>query len=354
MKKDRELNVFSLSFLDVMSCGLGAVVLLVMIIHGKIIEKREESLESLIETVNVLRSQRNDLQDSITQLKTQQNDLSSRIEHVVLQKESLQNSLNAINQEAVSQPNIVATNFAELVATLNVLNRKLAAAGASVQIQNVFKVDKRSKYITGLDLSKKRILFLVDRSASMLDSKLSNILITRNLSDDKKRNTKKWKQVIETVSWLVERIPSENYYRVHFFSEQTTELPVEKKNQWIAGGDIQTRTKLLQALAQILPEGGTNLSDAFSKIKHLSPPPDSIILLTDGLPTFSSGISFQKNISAVTRSKYFHQAVEKLPRNIPVNTILFPLEGDPAAASSYWSLALKTKGTFFIPSSDWP
>ena len=38
---------FSLSFLDIIFCGFGAVVLLVMILHGQVLQKREEKKEDL-------------------------------------------------------------------------------------------------------------------------------------------------------------------------------------------------------------------------------------------------------------------------------------------------------------------
>jgi hypothetical protein len=34
--------------------------------------------------------------------------------------------------------------------------------------------------------------------------------------------------------------------------------------------------------------------------------------------------------------------------------MLFPIEGDPAAAAAFWSLAINTKGSFITPSRDWP
>jgi hypothetical protein len=48
------------------------------------------------------------------------------------------------------------------------------------------------------------------------------------------------------------------------------------------------------------------------------------------------------------------RAVNQLPRSIPVNVILFPMEGDPMAASLYWKLAEATAGAFLSPSKDWP
>jgi hypothetical protein len=43
-----------------------------------------------------------------------------------------------------------------------------------------------------------------------------------------------------------------------------------------------------------------------------------------------------------------------LPRNVPVNIILAPMEGDPMAASEFWQLAQVSRGSFMSPSKDWP
>jgi len=63
---------------------------------------------------------------------------------------------------------------------------------------------------------------------------------------------------------------------------------------------------------------------------------------------------FKKRVTGKERMTYFNVARGVVPRGVPVNTILYPMEGDPLAAGAYWSLALKTKGSFITPSSDWP
>ena len=43
-----------------------------------------------------------------------------------------------------------------------------------------------------------------------------------------------------------------------------------------------------------------------------------------------------------------HQAV------VQNSDLMYPMEGDPLAAPSYWELALRTGGSFMSPSDDWP
>jgi hypothetical protein len=52
--------------------------------------------------------------------------------------------------------------------------------------------------------------------------------------------------------------------------------------------------------------------------------------------------------------RHFQQSLKRLPAGIPVNVILFPMEGDPLAASAFWKLAMATRGSFLSPSRDWP
>jgi hypothetical protein len=86
----------------------------------------------------------------------------------------------------------------------------------------------------------------------------------------------------------------------------------------------------------------------------MRPRPDNILLLTDGLPTQGKNKPTKNTISGDERLKLFLQAIKGLPRSVPVNTILFPMEGDPMAAVSFWQLAIDTGGSFLTPTRDWP
>ena len=59
-------------------------------------------------------------------------------------------------------------------------------------------------------------------------------------------------------------------------------------------------------------------------------------------------------IGANERLNLFTRAVRELPPGVPVNVMLFPMNGDFNAPISFWSLALSTKGSFLTVSRDWP
>ena len=89
-------------------------------------------------------------------------------------------------------------------------------------------------------------------------------------------------------------------------------------------------------------------------LKEMRPSPDNIFLLTDSLPTMGARKPLSKRVSGKKRLKLFKEAVQKLPSGVPVNVIMYPMEGDPLAASVFWRLAAETNGSFFCPSGDWP
>jgi hypothetical protein len=86
----------------------------------------------------------------------------------------------------------------------------------------------------------------------------------------------------------------------------------------------------------------------------MDPLPDNIFLIVDGLPTQGVREPKKSTVTGQQRMKLFNEAVRYLPANIPFNIILFPMEGDPLAATAYWNLAQATGGTYMSPSSDWP
>jgi len=107
-------------------------------------------------------------------------------------------------------------------------------------------------------------------------------------------------------------------------------------------------------LGRVVPDGGTSLHNAFAALRSLDPPPDNVYLLTDGLPTQGAKQPRGKTVSPARRLSHFREALEVLPSRVPVNVILFPMEGDPDAAISFWLLAQRSGGSLLSPSRDWP
>jgi hypothetical protein len=110
----------------------------------------------------------------------------------------------------------------------------------------------------------------------------------------------------------------------------------------------------VRVLRGTLPSNGTNMRAAFAVARQLEPQPDNIILLADGLPTMDAPTSTRTTVSSGQRLSLFREAARELPGNVPVNVLLYPLEGDYEAPIVYWSLAYDSGGSLVSVSRDWP
>jgi hypothetical protein len=347
-----------------MCSGFGAVVLLVMLLNGDMVATRKELVT--------------DLRSEVMRLERE---VKVGTEYLV----SLQNSMVQTEQEIVQTAGLAKQVIASLEQTkieLATLSGKSQAAkkhinalqsdlldldqehrriGAEQQTEMARGVQTREfigqgdrQYLTGLRLGGKRVLLLVDTSASMLDETIVNIIVRRNLDDRSKRAAPKWQRTIRTVEWLTANLPTDSSLQLYTFNTKAEPVVSDLRGSWVATSDNKNINRMLAALKQTVPRGGTSLHNVFAAAARMKPRPDNILLLTDGLPTQGERKSSKNTISGDDRLQLFLQATRALPSKVPVNTILFPMEGDPMAAVSFWNLAIETNGSFLTPTRDWP
>ena len=360
----RSLNVFSLSFLDAMTCGFGAVVLLYMVINAAA-GLRTDSLTGQLKAeadrldVEVLDGHRNlvELKNSVRETDHQAvvaRGLSARLIETL---EELEIELATYDDTTLARQEHIKKLMADLKA-LEESNRRLSASipreepgGDKVRS---FVGDGDRQYLTGLKVGGQRVLILVDASASMLGKSLVNIIRRRNLPPERRILSDKWQHALASADWLTTQIPEGSQFQIYVFNEQVRAVVPETMGKWLDGGDPKVMDDAVDKLRGVVPEKGTSLISAFASIDSLVPPPDNVILLTDGLPTQGRGGSKSRMVSARQRSKLFDQAYEAIPKGIPFNVLLYPMEGDPKAASAFWQLAMATRGSFMSLSEDWP
>jgi hypothetical protein len=164
----------------------------------------------------------------------------------------------------------------------------------------------------------------------------------------------KWKQAVATIDWLTTQLPPTSKFQVYTFNETAAPLLPGTRGTWLNAGDVTQLNQAVEHMHKFVPQRGTSLINAFKALKEMNPAPDNIFLLTDSLPTMGTEKPWRKRVSGKKRLGYFNDAVKALPPKVPVNIILYPMEGDPAAAVSFWKLAKDSRGSFFCPSKDWP
>ena len=360
----RSPNVFGLSFLDAMTCGFGAVVLLYMVINAAVGQRTDRltgQLRGEAERLDreVLEGQRNlvEQRNSLREIERQHviaRGLSTRLIETL---EELEVELATYDNTTLAQQEHVNKLMADLK-SLEERTRRLSASipreePAGDRLRS-FVGDGDRQYLTGLKVGGRRILILVDASASMLGETIVDVIRRRNLPDERKVLSDKWRHALAAVDWLTTQIPRDSQFQIHAFNEEAWAVTPDSEGRWLDGGDAEMLNEAVAEVKQVVPGKGTNLLRAFESISRLRPAPDNVILLADGLPTLGRSPPRGARVTAKRRLKLFGEAFDALPRGIPVNTLLFPMEGDPKAASAFWQMAMATKGSFLSPSEDWP
>ncbi len=353
-RQQRRISTFSLSFLDIMACGFGAVTLLFLILkHGAMDATTDDTRfgteiellhQDLRQGEQELAQLRNSLAD-IEQQAVEAQGLAERVQTQISEKKR-ERSLQSDAQEDLPL-------LRKKVRELEKKTSELRETGRDKDLRR-FVGDGDRQYLTGLKLGGRRILILVDSSASMLDDSIVNILRLRNMSPGVQRNSAKWRRAVRTVEWLVAQLPRDSQYQIYTFNTVAAALNPATSGRWQNANDSATLDTAIRALKQQLPRDGTSLINAFDVVNTLSPRPDNIFLITDGLPTQGQKPPRSNRVSGKERVKLFGEAAQRLPRGIPVNIVLFPMEGDPEAAALFWQLGLASKGAFLSPASDWP
>ncbi len=359
----RPVSSFNLSFLDIMFCGFGAVVLLVLIIDRNVITNQQAAVEDrrleYMKQELITKQMRNNetaLQQRFRSLDNALELLDQKEAGLITENQAVQSSI-ARTTSSSSSDEVIKSLQQELKALENeklLLEARNAEQRASGKEVRAFIGQGDRQYLTGLKLGGQRVLILVDSSASMLDRKIVDIIRRKVLDEKSRRRAPKWRKTISTVEWLLAKLPDTSSVQIHRFSTDVASLTPGQKKSWVPITDTPTVDQMVNELQQVAPTGGTNLESVFLQARTLVPPPDNIILLTDGLPTQGKRSSRAKTISGKERVRLFEQAVKQLPPKVPVNTILFPVEGDPMASVLYWKLAIESGGSFLTPTRDWP
>jgi hypothetical protein len=336
-----------------MSCGLGAVILVFMLVKQNIEESPTE-IEYLKKDISVLEKSRDVEQKSLDDLR--------------LQGTKENKDLSTFNRNLSDKRKNIEGKLSEV---------KIASAGLDKLKQSITQIKVHKKedliesqqvneenYLIGLKVEGDKIAILVDVSASMTNEKLIDIIKTKNGSDQGKMSSEKWIRTKKVVEWLLARLPINSQVIVVAFSDNAKILGA---SGWSAADTSKSLTSIINDLNAIVPEGPTNLQKGLDAVHKFSP--TNVYIITDGLPTkgessfkslnpFSSCGSLtgtSKTISGECRKRLFQQTVNESGRiGSQVNVVLLPLEGDPEGAYQYWIWTSSTGGLLFTPANNWP
>jgi len=337
-----------------MACGLGAIILVFMLIKHNV-----DQPEAKVDPLKL----------DLAQLREQNAALKALISRVDANALSEMKRIGQ-NQAAVT---ILKSEMTKKTSLLS--DRKVALSAVKKKIENtpvakkddVVKNDRggEENYVMGIRVEGRKIILLIDSSASMTDEKLIQIIRRKNGSDKDKKGGPKWQRTKRIARWLLARTPKSSQISVVIYNRKARVLGAV---DWFYGRDTSSIQRIYSDLDRLVPTGSTNLQLGLQKATALKP--TDIYVITDGLPTdgqsrysslnpfaaCSSLLGKSSNISGQCRVKLFRQSIyESSPGSgVKINVILLPLEGDPQAAPEYWAWSASTGGLLISPALSWP
>lgn len=364
MKRRRSFTTLSLSFLDAICCGFGAVLLLFLILSHNSVAQRHEATETLQREVEALERQVLSDRDQAAALGADLKQAGARSQRLLAQARTMTENIAGRRYDLAQ----LETDRLAREAHVNRLQADLKSRDEELKrleggaLQRAEEGDRLRafpgqgdrQYLTGVKVGGQRILILFDTSASMLAERIVDIVRLRNLPAAEQRQAAKWRRALATLDWIATQIPPGSLFQIYAFNERAAPVLRDSAGRWLDAGDPAALNSAVDATKKILPQGGTSLYHAFNVISEMKPRPDNVFLVTDGLPTIDRELGMRYTITGEQRLRFFDEALTSLPRGIPVNVILLPIEGDPMAASAFWRLAQASRGSFLSPAEDWP
>lgn len=353
--KKRRDEGFNLAFLDVMACGLGAVILILILVKFSAntdipvdeLARLEQELAASSDTASELQQSLSEKEAAVAMQSADMDDTQTRIEQLKIQQEALKKAIQ--DERAV----IAELETAVAAAGPLVANDELAISGAGEET-----------YLLGLKVQGQRIGILLDMSASMTDESLIEVFKYKVGSDTQKRSAPKWQRTLRILNWLLARLPDNAEVSVIAFNHTNINLgkPISKQN---SSDDL---SQIVSTAQTLVPNNGTNLQQALQAMRRTMPNASDLYVVTDGLPTYvndNSGFNETRNcrpiegkqatITGDCRVQTFSHAMRTNPLGgVRTNIILLPLEGDSMAPALYWGWADNTQGTFIAPAGTWP
>ncbi len=198
----------------------------------------------------------------------------------------------------------------------------------------------------GLALTGRRVVFLVDMSGSMV------------YLDDNTPAPQKWVEVHKTVARIMRSLPDLEKYQVITFSDRT-HFPLGGDGKWLDYDPRSSADLVLQTLADVKPDGGTNMYSAMeTAFRYRKDGLDAIYLLSDGLPNLGEGVKPGEvgrltelergaRLSAVIRKTLktdWNRDLPDRPR-VHINAVGFFYES-PDVGAFLWALARENDGGF--------
>jgi hypothetical protein len=347
----------------------------------------QAELSALDEKLTALKMRNTSAEDRLVKLTGAQRELLKEkeavterlgdLESLLREKESLVKSSTRRMDDLAERIREAEAKSKELLGEVERYRTKLAEAEARAQIEETEAGDRKkdlaeaNRSIDRLQFEKKTLLDQVGRARAAAENRFAGIQLTgkrviflvdmsgsMELVDERTAAPDKWLGVRETLAKVMRSLPDLEKFQVILFSDKVT-YPLGSDGEWL---DYEAKTssdRALRALAAIKPVGATNMYEAFdTAFRFRSLGLDTIYVLSDGLPNAGPGATAEqaKNLKETELSELLARYIRNLLRQnwnrasdgrprVRINTIGFFYES-PDVGAFLWALARENDGSF--------
>lgn len=350
-RKRKETEVFSLSFLDCICCGFGAVLLLFVLTASRKAEEMDDLQAAIMEIIG-------EMEDEIAKNDKEILDRKLTLAFETKRAEDSGARLTETKKRHTELDDMLKLLLAQLAAIEEELGKLIDDKENMPKQEEKVPIPipnpDRRQYLTGFDIMGEQVLFLVEASAGMTADTIAEATELSEATGKERREGAKWKRVKLAIRWLIANMKEGANYKIIFFNKELIPLEVGFGRDWFDPMDTDLTVQVLNAIDDITPEGGANLEKAFAIVNELPIEPDRLVLICDGLPTLADSYSGGSQVMYDDRVAMLRMAQNALDINLPVNTIMYPLMPDPGSAVHFWRLANASGGAMISPSEGWP
>ncbi|MCZ6619861.1 MAG: VWA domain-containing protein [Gammaproteobacteria bacterium] len=321
MRNRRALEEFSVSFLDVICCGFGAIILLLMItktVEPILLEKSKLDLDSLVADRELALFE---IKGQINELRRQLTDADAQLDENLTELLALERQLTLILSQFAATSELADENLLE--------STKLATAKQSLtdEMQRLLGVDFRrtTNLVGGIAVDSEYIIFVIDTSGSMF-----------NVA---------WPQVLRKVEETLAIYPGVKGIQV--MNDMGDYMFPRYQGQWIPDSDARRRS-IMERLVTWNPFSNSSPVEGIQRAIATFYSPDkniSIFVFGDDF----TGRSIESVVEEVDR---LNRADDTGRRRVRIHAIGFPVYLDRPSGRVYRfaalmrELAYRNDGTF--------
>ena len=278
MARKRRNIAFSLSFLDIMACGFGAVTLLFLILRHNTSEiiipdqKLSNEAELLEQDIREAEQLKTEILNSLENIKKELVITQGMSKRIITELEEKEKSIQE-DPKNLDKLRLQVKKLEEETANIEEVE-----FGDKVR---EFVGDGNRQYLTGLTLGGERVLILIDGSASMLADTVVNAVRRRNMADDLKVASPKWQWTLRTMEWLLAQLPPSSRFQVYTFSETANVVLSDSDREWLDAADSLSIERVVEAAKAYIPSGAQALFQVLVLFQNSKCDPiTSLFLLT--------------------------------------------------------------------------